>query len=264
MMATILVLDDERLVCDLLQIVLTRHGHEVRTACSGREGIEAFRQWRPRFMFLDLYLPDIDGIEVLKQIRKIDPECAVLILTAGASETLERQARELGVTDFLIKGLPVDALVGAVQQAMPGPIRAAEATQPPAGAGDAQARSEEYSILLVDDDPEIRYWLTQALIQRGYRIRAAHDGPTALALVESERPHLIVLDMYMPGMNGVEVMRRLRARNYTGVIMLLTGSQDDQLLKEALNLGSVDIVSKTADPERIVLAIEARLSFTKR
>lgn len=253
MMETILVIDDEPLVCDLLRIVLGRHGYEVHTASSGREGIEAYRQRSPRFTFLDLRMPDISGIEVLKQIRKIDPQGAVMILTAGPSEKLEKEARDLGVTDFLIKGLPVEALIGAVRQATLRPIESAGATP-----------TEASSILLVDDEPGIRYWLTEALTQRGHRVRAAQDGPTALALVEAEQPHLIVLDMHMPGMNGVEVLRRLRARNYAGVTMMLTGSQDDQLLKEALNLGSIDIVSKTADPERIVLAIEARLVFTKR
>ena len=252
-MAAVLVIDDELLVCTLLQIVLTRQGHEVRMANSGREGLKAFREWKPRFTFLDLRLPDMSGIEVLKQIRRADPECAVMILTAGPSEKLEREARNLGVTDFLIKGLPVEALVGAVRQATLRPIESAGATP-----------SEEYSILLVDDDPGIRYWLTEALIQRGHRVRAAQDGVTALALAESDRPHLIVLDLYMPGMNGVEVLRRLRAQKYTGVTMMLTGSQEDQLLKEALALGTIDIVSKAADPERIVLAIEARLIFTKR
>lgn len=253
MMATILIIDDEPLVCTLLQVVLTRHGHEVRTANSGREGLKSFREWKPRFTFLDLRLPDMSGIEVLKQIRQADPECAVMILTAGPSEKLEREARDLGATDFLIKGLPVEALIGAVRQATLRPIESVGATP-----------SEECSILLVDDDPGIRYWLTEALTQRGHRVRAAQDGVTALALVESERPHLIVMDLYMPGMNGVEVLRRLRVLKYTGVTMMLTGSQEDQLLKEALDLGTIDIVSKAADPERIVLAIEARLVFTKR
>lgn len=252
MMATILVIDDEPLVCTLLQIVLTRQGHEVRMAYSGREGIESFRRNRPGFTFLDLYLPDMTGIEVLKLIRRIDPEGAVLILTAARSEQMEQQARELGVTDYLIKGLPVEALVGAVRQATLQPIESAGA-----------APSEKFSILLVDDDPAIRLWLSEALTQRGHRVRAAQDGPTALALAAAEPPHLIVLDMHMPGMNGVEVLRRLRAQNYAGVTMMLTGSEDDQLLKEALSYGTIDIVSKAADPERIVLAIEARLIFTK-
>ena len=249
-MAEILVIDDEPLVCTLLQIVLTRQGHEVRMAYNGREGIESFRRNRPGFTFLDLYLPDMTGIEVLRQIRRIDPEGAVLILTAARSREMEQQARELGVTDYLIKGLPVEALIGAVRQV----------TVQPAGGAD----SGQCSILLVDDDPTIRLWLSEALTQRGHRVRTAQNGQAGLDLVEADRPHLIVLDMHMPGMSGVEVLRRLRAQNYTGGTMMLTGSQEDALLKEALNLGAVDIVSKTADPERMILAIEARLIFTKR
>lgn len=256
-MAEILVIDDERLICDLFQIVFGRHGYEVHTAHSGREGIEAYRKWSPRFTLLDLRLPDMNGVEVLRQIRKIDPQGAVMILTAAPSDILERQARELGVTDFLIKGLPVPLLLEAMRQAIPGPIQ-------PAGPADTQAETTKRSILIVDDEPEVRYWLTQALTQRGHRVRAAQDGQTALELVESERPDLIVMDLYMPGLNGVQVLRWLRARNYTGGTMMLTGSQEDQLLKEALDLGTIDIVGKTADPERIILAIEARLAFTKR
>ena len=252
-MATILVIDNEPLVCTLLQIVLARQGYQVHTASSGREGIEAYRQQRPHFTFLDLRLPDMDGIEVLTRIRRIDPLGTVMILTSAPSDTMERQARELGVTEFLIKGLPVESLVGVVRQATLGSVAAS-----------GPAPAEACSILLVDDDPTIRLWLAEALTQRGHRVRAVQDGPTALALVEADRPNLVVLDMCMPGMNGVEVLRRLRAGNYTGVTMMLTGSQDERLLKEALNLGAIDVVSKTADPERMILAIEARLVFTKR
>jgi len=252
-MATVLVIDNEPLVCTLLHIVLTRHGYQVHTASSGREGIESFRLNRPNFTFLDLYLPDMTGIEVLKQIRRIDRTRTVMILTAAPSDTMERQALELGVTEFLLKGLPVDSLVGVVRQATAEPVA-------PSGSAPAMA----CSILLVDDDPTIRLWLLEALTQRGHRVRAAQDGLAALALVAAERPHLIVLDMCMPVMNGVEVLRRLREQKYEGVTMMLTGSHDEQLLKEALNLGAVDIVSKTADPERMILAIEARLIFTRR
>lgn len=256
-MTAILVIDDERLICELLRIMLSRYGYEVHTASSGREGIEAYRRWSPRFTFLDLRLPDMGGIEVLRQIRKIDPQGAVMILTAAPSETLEKQARDLGVTDFLLKGLPVEVLLGAMQHALQKPITSA-------GSADAQSGTPAPSILIVDDEPEIRYWLTQALTQRNYRVRAAQDGLAALALVEAEQPHLIVSDLNMPGLNGVEFLRRLRAQAYRGGIMILTGSMEDRLLKDALNLGAVDIVSKTADPERIVLAIEARLILTKR
>lgn len=261
-MATILVIDDEPLICDLLRIVLGSHGYEVHTASSGREGVELFRQLRPRFTFLDLRLPDMNGIEVLKKIRQVDPQGAVMILTAAASENSEQQARDLGVTDFLIKGLPVKALLGAVQQATLGPADSAGSAPPTVGGADVQPETKERSILIVDDDPAIRYWLTHALTERGHRVRAAQDGLSALAQVELEQPHLLVLDMHMPGLSGVELLRRLRAKKYTGRSMMLTGSHEERLLKEVLDLGGIDIVSKTADPEQIILAIEARLALT--
>jgi DNA-binding response OmpR family regulator len=290
-MPTILVIDDEQMLCDLLQEVLRGHGYEIYTASSGREGIESFRRHRPRFTLLDLYLQDMNGIEVLKQIRQIDPQCAVMILTGAASENLERKARDMGVTDFLLKGTSVENLIGIVQRVMPEPAKPVTDQKPPAKAAAPEERTAPQvgipapqaaapappaeapatqpgvlhanSILLVDDEPQILDILTQCLTTRGYRVRAAHDGPTALALVEQERPHLIVLDVYMPGMNGIEVLRKLRAKNYTGTVILLTGSQDQSLLKEALDLGSVDIVGKPAPPEQILLAIEVSLTFSK-
>lgn len=254
-MATILVIDDERLLCDLLRELLRRQGHEVYTAFSGREGVEAYRRQRPSFTLLDLHLPDMNGIEVLRQIRESDPKGAVMILTGAASDQREREARELGVTDFLIKGLALDVIVGAVQRATNEPLS-------PTGA--RAGMREGPSILVVDDEPQIRDLLTKYLTQRNYRVRAAQDGPAALALADLERPDLVVLDMHMPGMNGIEVFRKLRSKNYQGGIMMLTSSQDENLLKEALDLGSLDIVGKPADLERIELAIQVSLILAKR
>src|SRR5207247_9939489 len=144
-MATILVIDDERLLCDLLQNLLREHGHEVFTAYNGREGVASFRQRRPRFTLLDLNLPDINGIEVLKEIRQIDPESAVIILTGCATDQLERQARDLGITDFLIKDLSFEVLIGAVQRAVQEPGKPAGSPTTPAAPAALQA---EHSILI--------------------------------------------------------------------------------------------------------------------
>ena len=264
-MATILIIDDERLLCDLLQNCLREHGHEVFTAYNGHEGVASFRQRRPRFTLLDLNLPDINGLEVLKQIRQIAPQSAVIILTGCATEQLERQARNLGITDFLIKDLSFDVLLGAVQRAMQEPGMLAGSPTIPAGTvGVPPTLQEKQSILVVDDEAQLCDILTQYLSRHGYRVLSAQDGPTALSLAERERPHLIVLDINMPGMNGVEVLRKLRAKRYEGGVMMLTGVRDEDLLKEVLELGSIDIVGKPADLERIRLAIEVSLILSKR
>ena len=85
-MATILVVDDERLICDLLQIVLSSHGHEVVIAANGRDALKLFVERRPRLTLVDICMPGIDGIELLKQINWMDPHAAVVVLT-GLSRT---------------------------------------------------------------------------------------------------------------------------------------------------------------------------------
>ena len=83
-------------------------------------------------------------------------------------------------------------------------------------------------------------------------------------MAEQEQPQLIVLDIHMPGMNGVEMLRKLRAKNYAGGVMMLTGSEDNVLLKEALDLEAVDILGKPVDLERVALAIQVSLIMTNR
>ena len=259
-MSTILVVDDERLICDLLRSVLSRHGHEVLTASNGREGLDLFKKHRPRYTLLDLRMPEMNGIEVLKQIRGIDPQAAVLVLTAWGSDALEQQARQLGVVDFLSKGLSLDALVEAMERTLPRSAQEASAAHAAAPAGVPQAAPAAAGdgdfILLVDDEAQIRDLLERFLSLRGYKVRVASDGQQALTMVKQEAPRLIVLDVYMPGLNGVEVLRQLRGRKFTGGVILLAGSQDDKLLQEALDLGSVDVMSKPVDLERLALAIQ--------
>jgi len=267
-MSTILVVDDERLICDLLRSVLAGHGHEVLMAMNGREGLELFKKHRPRFTLLDLRMPEMNGIEVLKQIRAIDPQAAVLILTAWGSDALEQQARQLGVVDFLSKGLSLDVLVDAMERTLQQTAQAASPAQAAAPGGAPRAApvaaGDGDFILVVDDEPQIRDLLKRFLSLRGYKVRVASDGQQALTMVEQQAPQLIVLDVYMPGINGVEVLRQLRRRKFTGGVILLTGSQDDKLLQEALDLGSVDVMGKPVDLERLALAIQVGCILTEQ
>jgi DNA-binding response OmpR family regulator len=237
-MPTILVIDDEHL----------QHGHEVFAAYNGREGLALHK---------DLHLPDMTGIEVLRQIRESDSKAAVMILTGAGSDKLERQAQELGVTDFLIKGLSPNVLIEAVTRGLP-PQSPTETCLP------THEKHNGASILVVDDERPICDMLTKYLTPRGYHVYTAQNGRTALTLAERERPRLIVLDIYMPGMDGVEVLRKLRARQYKGGVMMLTGCEDRMLLKDALDLGSLDIVGKPFDLERLGIAIEVSLILAVR
>jgi CheY-like chemotaxis protein len=117
-MAKILVIDDAPRNLDLLKIVLRRKGHEVVLAGKGRTGLNLFRQERPNVVILDFMLPDIGGLDVLKEIRTFDPNTPVIIYTGFATEEREQQVRELGVTEFINKGFSLHILGAALERVL--------------------------------------------------------------------------------------------------------------------------------------------------
>ena len=98
--------------------------------------------------------------------------------------------------------------------------------------------------------------LVRFLSLRGYHVRAAHDGQEALRLIGESAPDLLILDLAMPEMNGVEVLRTLALREYAGRTIILGGHQNDPLLAEAWALGPQEVLDKPIDLERALMAIQ--------
>ncbi len=117
-MAKILVIDDEPSMLELLDTVLRRKGHEVVLAERGRKGVQLFQQEHPHVTILDLKMPDMDGLAVLMEIRTLDPHAPVMILTGFGTEERERQARELGATEFLQKDFSLHNLGAALDRVL--------------------------------------------------------------------------------------------------------------------------------------------------
>jgi len=130
-MANILAVDDDEKIRELLSTLLRRKGHHVLTASHGQKGIDVFRRERPDVTILDFEMPDMDGLAVLRQIREINPRAPVIMLTGAGTEAREKQARELGVTDFLAKGFSLHELGGALIQILKRPDQEIGAPPPP-------------------------------------------------------------------------------------------------------------------------------------
>ena len=252
-MVKILVIDDDRMNCHLLHAVLTRHGYEVHTATSGLEGLNLFRQHAPRVTILDLRMPGMDGLTTLKEIRAIDPHAPVIILGGGATEIQENQARALRVTDFVRKGLSLDVLVEGVNRVVQQPARKQEGTGGPSAGAVADTGD---TVLVVDDEQLVRDLLVQFLSLRGYRALGVKEGPEAISMVEQTSPDLILLDLMLPGMNGVEVLRRLRDKNFSGAIIIVTGSYDEELLQDAWSLHPQEVITKPIDLDKLLAMIQ--------
>jgi two-component system OmpR family response regulator len=117
------------------------------------------------------------------------------------------------------------------------------------------------TILVVDDDPHIRQLLVFALGKAGLETVEAQDGDAALAAVERHAPDLVVLDINMPRMDGLEVCRRLRATSDTPVLFL--SSRDDEIDRViGIELGADDYVVKPFSPREVVARVQAVLRRT--
>ncbi|MFQ5742020.1 MAG: response regulator transcription factor [Acidobacteriota bacterium] len=99
----ILVVDDEADVCDLLSRFLTRRGYRVDTANDGESALEAVRQNEPDIVLLDIRLPKIDGLSVLRKLRQESNGVAIITMSGVADEDTARKSLELGAADFITK-----------------------------------------------------------------------------------------------------------------------------------------------------------------
>ena len=107
--------------------------------------------------------------------------------------------------------------------------------------------SELGRILIVDDESEVRDVLSEFFSSQGYAITTAGSGAEALASVHRERPDLVLLDMRMPGMDGVEVLKRVREHDATIGVIMITANEDVELARRTLELGAFDYVAKPFD-----------------
>jgi DNA-binding response OmpR family regulator len=106
-------------------------------------------------------------------------------------------------------------------------------------------------ILVVDDDREILDMLTDHLEDEGYAVSQAVDGEQALESVRSEPPDLVLLDVTMPGVSGLEVLRRLRLDHPRIPVVMITGIEDETLARSTLKMGAFDYLQKPFDPYRL-------------
>jgi CheY-like chemotaxis protein len=110
-MTKVLVIDDEPSDRALLDMKLRYQGYDVLFAHNGWKGLQLYRQERPDVIVLDLRMPELDGVTVLKEIRRVDLKQPVIIWTGDTDPETERQVRALGVSAFIVKGSSIHLLM---------------------------------------------------------------------------------------------------------------------------------------------------------
>jgi two-component system response regulator HydG len=140
-MATILIVDDNETIREGLSHVVRKMGHGAVTAASGREAIERLKQSRADFVITDLKMEGMDGVEVLRAVRELDPDCPAMIITAFGTVETAVEAMKLGAFDFLIKPFAPEVVRLKIERALE--LRAARRGKARLEAENAYLRGEE-------------------------------------------------------------------------------------------------------------------------
>jgi CheY-like chemotaxis protein/signal transduction histidine kinase len=221
----VLVVDDDPAMRQLLRDEFRNEGFEVALATDGLEAVRILAERRPTAVVLDLHLPRLDGWTVLSRIKS-DPELASLPVVLISVEDQRARGFALGASEFLIKPFEPDRLVAVVSQL----------ASPAIG-----------EVLVVDDDAGTRELVSRNLRRSGFSTAEARNGQEALLRLRTTKPSLLILDLVMPGLDGFEVLRTLRAEKLMLPVIVLTGKTLTTEEQTTLLEGMVKILHKEGD-----------------
>ncbi len=248
----VLVVDDERNIAELLRLHLEREGYYVSIAGNGEEALRRALQEKPDLIMLDVLLPSISGLDVLRNLKS-DPQTAEIPVVMVSIMPEEQEAYRLGARAYFTKPVYEKELINKVNQLLlpkteeEEPTSNIYATLSEFGEGEKTIRRSR--VLVADDDPGTRRRLEKRLREIGYATFMADNGIRALELARTCLPDLILLDLSMPGMDGLQVLHSLKrdlSTVHIPIVMIADNSMGQQSRDAVLALGAAEFIDKMA------------------
>lgn len=226
----ILAIDDDPEVIDLLQRSLGKEGYQVVGALDSREGVRLARELCPAAITLDILMPDVDGWEVLRELKSSPETADIPVIVVSILDNLER-GFSLGAADYIIKPIDTGFLLNKLR------------------------RLTGKRVLVVDDDREVVEAVSRTLQAEGYIVEGAYGGKTALQKVEVFRPQVMILDLIMPDPDGFEIITKLHPRLSASelAIIILTAKELTQEDKCFLNNKVQKVIEKGSFSQKEIL-----------
>ena len=262
-----LVVDDDFNTCDSVTKMLVKVGMRSEWTLSGKEAVLRARQSMElgdafHAYIIDWRLPDMNGIEVTRQIRSLGDDTPIIILTAYDWSDIEVEARAAGVTAFCAKPLFMsdirETLLAAIGQKQ---AETEDSILPAAG-----LNFKDRCILLVEDNELNREIAMEILNEYGFLVDTAENGAVAVEKMKHSSPgdyDLVLMDVQMPVMNGYEATKQIRALDNPALagitILAMTANAFDEDRKKALECGMDGFLSKPIVIEELITTLQNNL-----
>lgn len=229
----VLVVDDDRAMVSTLGDVLLASGYEVELAHSGGEAVERAARTRPDCILMDIRMPDLDGVEAFRRIKRLSPASFVIFMTAYSSSSLVVEAQREGAVDVLPKPLDLERVLELIRK--------------------TAARTP---VLVVDDDPAFCRSLADALTAHHFDVNLAASADQALELFERDPRQVVVADMKLDGKTGLDVLQLVKQRNEEAVVILITGfAHLVEEMRRGLSLSAAACFIKPLEVDELIRAI---------
>lgn len=239
----ILVVDDEPDIANLIRRYLEHDSYTVLVAHDATEALNIARNEHPDLITLDIMLPDADGFTVLEWLKSDSITARIPVVLLSMMDDGQR-GKLLGAVDYLRKPVQERVLLERVKLIL------------------AQDQLQGHLVLVADDDNDLRSLIAGNLRRAGYQVIEAASGEEAVALAQSGSPALALIDIKMPGMDGVAVLRALRINEATRNLPVIMMTASPGTLEESRSvveaLGGATLLSKPCTAEELARAISQR------
>jgi DNA-binding NtrC family response regulator len=253
-MAKILIVDDEARIRELLCKFLNMAGYEVVTVPTAEQSLELIFKEIFDLILLDVRLSSGEsGISIMKKIREFQKEIPVVVYSGALTPELEIEARTAGANEVLSKDIDILQLVAQIGKIIKAKDRLFQ----------EPSKEKEKTVLIVDDEEGIRRVLREFFKRKGFNVFEAESGEKALQIVRSEKISAVLLDMKMPGMDGLATLEKLLEINPKLGVVMVTGEQDDEKVKKAIALGAYGYVLKPFDFLYLELVVASKLTIAE-
>lgn len=232
----VLVVDDNEEFSQNVKDILELKGYEVQRAIDGFKALDIVKQEVIDLVLMDIKMPVMNGVETFKKMKEIVPSTPVIMVTAFAVEELIRKSLRYGAFTCLRKPLDFNRLFSTLEQ----------------------ATVNGSMILVVDDNENLCENIKDVLSQKDYRVDSATDGNVAIRKAEENSFDIMLLDMKLPPINGLETFLKIRDIRPDVAVIIITGHMMEMgdMVENVLQKSAYACLEKPINMDQLILLLE--------
>ncbi|MGR3302037.1 MAG: response regulator [Candidatus Scalindua sp.] len=228
----ILVVDDNVDFCTNIKEIIELEGYDAEAVYDGSEVLDAVKGNGFDLILMDIRMPGMDGVETFMKIKEISPETPVIMMTAYAEEERIKTALREGAFGTYQKPLDYERLFCSIKKAIH------------SGA----------LVMIADDNVELCANINDVLVENGYRGSVAGHGEMAVQMARENKFDIVLLDMRLPDMSGLEAYKTIRDVRKDVVVIIITGHMEEMkdFVEQTLKINAYACMEKPLDLDRLL------------